>query len=53
MMLFVVFVNMSNAFTLNLDEICNYQEGNYFVSFSNVTISGEQLTKERIEDLIY
>ena len=52
-MLFTVFVNMSEVLTFNLDKVCNYKEGNYFVSFSNVTISDEKLTEERIEDLIY
>jgi NADPH-dependent 7-cyano-7-deazaguanine reductase QueF len=51
-MLFVVFFDMYEVRTLNLDKVCNYKEGNYIVSFSNVTISDEQLTKERIEDLI-
>jgi hypothetical protein len=52
MMLFVDFINMSEVRTLNLDKVCNFKEGNYNVSFSNVTISDEQLTKERIEDLM-
>jgi hypothetical protein len=49
MMLFTVFVNMSEVLSFNLDKVCNYKEGNYFVSFS----SDEMVTKERIEDLLY
>jgi hypothetical protein len=52
MMLLIVFINTSEVLTLNLDKVCNYKGGNYFVSFSNVTISEEQLKKEQIEDLI-
>jgi hypothetical protein len=44
---------LSEVHILNLYKVCNYIEGNSIVTFSNVTISDEQLTKERIEDLIY
>jgi hypothetical protein len=53
MMLCIVFLNIFYVLTLKLDKVCIYKEGNYIISFSNVTISDERLTKERIEDLIY